>query len=213
MSVPERRRLQSEQCLSRLVAKEFKEERMFGIRFMKGMAASLATLGMMVPQTRLLADAPAPKASVGKTSQVNRIPDLALTAGGTMSGRVVDHSGNVIEGAKVVLKQGNKEIGQTVTNNEGTYSFKNVKGGVYQVSSGNTDGVFRVWSEKSAPPTAKGHALLMMGENGARGQFGSVDPTLVLLTAGVITAVVLSAIAISDLNTLKSDISKIPHSP
>ena len=53
----------------------------------------------------------------------------------------------------------------------------------------------------------------MMGENGARGQFGSVDPTLVLLTAGVITAVVLSAIAVSDLNSLKEDVSKIPHSP
>ena len=213
MSVPERRRLRSEQCICRLVANEFKEERMFGIRFMKGMAASFATLGLMFPQARLLADAPAPKAPVSKSTQVNRIPDLLLTSGGKMTGRVVDHSGKVIEGANVVLKQGNKEIAQTVTNSEGIYSFKNLKGGVYQVGSGNTDGVFRVWSEKTAPPTAKEHALLVMGENGARGQFGSVDPTLVLLTAGVITAVVLSAIAVSDLNSLKEDVSKIPHSP
>lgn len=186
---------------------------MFGIRMIKGMAAGLATIGMMIPQAPLFADAPAAKPSAGKQAQANRIPDLTLTQNGLMTGRVVDHSGHVIEGAKVVLKQGKKEIGQTVTNSEGVYTFKNVKGGVYQVTSGNTDGVFRVWSEKAAPPTAKEHALLVMGENGARGQFGAVDPTLVLLTAGVITAVVLSAIAVSDLNSLQNQIDELPKSP
>ncbi|WP_373650494.1 MULTISPECIES: carboxypeptidase-like regulatory domain-containing protein [unclassified Schlesneria] len=186
---------------------------MFGIRFVKGMAVSLAAFGMMVPQTRLLADTPAAKAPVAKAGKVNRVPDLVLTAGGTMTGRVCDHSGKVIEGAKVVLKQNNKEIAQTVTNNEGTYSFKNLKSGIYQVGSGNTDGVFRVWSEKTAPPSAKEHALLVMGENGARGQFGAVDPTLVLLTGGVIAAVVLSAIAVSEINSVKDTVNQIPISP
>ena len=188
---------------------------MFSIRFVRGMAVSLATIGMMVPQARLLAETPAAtsKGPVGKAAQANHVPDLQLTATGMMSGRVCDHSGKVIEGAKVVLKQGNKEIAQTVTDSEGGYSFKNVKGGVYQVTSGNTEGVFRVWSEKSAPPSAKASALLVMGENGARGQFGAVDPTLVLLTGGVIAAVVLSAIAVSDINSLNDKVSKIPHSP
>ena len=189
---------------------------MFGIRFVKGMAVSLAAFGMMVPQTRLLADTPAAKAPVSKASKpakINRVPDLVLTANGTMTGRVCDSSGKVIEGAKVVLKQNNKEIARTVTNNEGTYSFKNLKSGVYQVGSGNTDGVFRVWTEKTAPPSAKEHALLVMGDNGARGQFGAVDPTLVLLTAGVIAAVVLSAIAVSEINDLQDSVDKIPLSP
>ena len=105
---------------------------MFSIRLVRGMAVSLATIGMMVPQARLLAETPAatPKSPVGKAAQANHVPDLQLTAAGMMSGRVCDHSGKVIEGAKVVLKQGNKEIAQTVTNSEGSYSFKNVKGGV-----------------------------------------------------------------------------------
>ncbi len=186
---------------------------MFGIRFVKGMAVSLATLGMMMPQSYLLADAPQPKAPVNKAAQVNRIPDLILTEGGTMTGRVVDHTGKVLEGAKVVLKQDNKEIAETVTNKEGLYSFKNLKSGLYQPGSGNTEGVFRAWSEKTAPPTAKQHALLVMGENGARGQFGSVDPTLVVLTAGIIAAVVLSAITLNKVQQLENKIDKIPHSP
>ena len=187
---------------------------MLGFRLVRGAAVSLATLGLMVPQARLMADTPAAKAPVAKkAAQVNRVPDLALTTGGKMTGRVVDHGGKVLEGAEVVLKQNDKEISRTLTNHEGVYSFKSLKGGIYNVSSGNTEGVFRVWTEKSAPPSAKEHALLMMGENGARGQFGSVDPTMIVLTAGVIAAVILSALALEKIDDVNKQVSKIPHSP
>ena len=168
---------------------------------------------MLDPQGRLLADVPAPNIAVTKAPVVNRIPDLYLTEGGTMTGRVCDHTGKVIVGAKVALKQDNKVIATTVTNQEGHFQFKDLKGGIYHPVSGNTEGVFRVWPEKSAPPSAKGHALLVMGENGARGQFGSVDPTLVLLTAGVIAAVVLSAIAVNNINEVNNKIDNNPVSP
>jgi Carboxypeptidase regulatory-like domain len=173
---------------------------MNGFRFVKGAAVSLATLGMVFPQVTVLADGPA--TPVRKASQTAGAPDVALTSGATLSGRVVDHTGKAIEGAQVVVRQGKTEVAKTVTNKEGIYSFKNVKGGVYQVASGNTEGTFRVWAERTAPPAAKEHALLVMGENGARGQFGAVDPTLVLLTAGVIAAVVISAITLNKVNDL-----------
>ncbi len=184
-----------------------------GFRFVKGAAACLATIGMMVPQARILADAPPPKPEAGKTPQINHIPDLILTEGGTMTGRVCDKSGKVIEGTKVVLKQDNKVIGTTMTNKDGVYSFKNLKGGIYSPSAGNTEGVFRAWSEKTAPPSAKGHALLVMGENGARGQFGSVDPTLILLTAGVIAGVTVGALALSKINQVSDQVNNINASP
>ena len=177
---------------------------MAGIRFLKGAAVCLATLGIVLPQAPAMADnQPAGRvaAKVGTS-----IPDISLTTGGTFSGRVVDHTGKVLEGAQVSLRQDKKEISTTVTNKDGIYSFNNLKGGVYQVASGNTEGVFRAWTEKTAPPSSKGHALLVMGENGARGQYGGIDPTLILLTGGVIAAVVLSAITLSRVN-------KIPTSP
>jgi hypothetical protein len=177
------------------------------------MALSLATLGVMVPQLQVMADVPQAKAPIEKATQVNRIPDLRLTEGGTMTGRVCDHSGKVLEGAKVTLKQDNKVVATTVTNDEGLFSFKNLKSGVYHPVSGNTEGVFRCWTEKSAPPTAKEHALLVMGENGARGQFGTVDPTLVILTAGVIAGVVLGAIAVNKINNVQNSIDNLPSSP
>lgn len=186
---------------------------MFGFRFVKGAALGLATFGIVVPQTQLLADLPQPKPMVKKSTAAPRIPDVVMTAPGTVTGRVCDHSGKVLEGAKVELKQNNKTIGTAMTNKDGVYSFENVKGGTYRMASGNTEGIFRVWNEKTAPPTAKGHALLVMGENGARGQFGAIDPTLVILTAGVIASVVLSAIAIQRIDDVKNQVDQIPTSP
>lgn len=176
---------------------------MNGIRFLKGAAVVLATLGFVVPSPKLFADGgqKAQQQPV-KKAQKSQIPDVSL-AGGSFSGRVVDHSGTPLEGAEVVVKQGKNEVTRAVTDKNGVFTAKNMKGGVYQVSSGNTDGVFRLWTEKSAPPAAKGQALLVMGENGGRGQFGAIDPTIVLLTAGVIAAVVLSAIALDKINQLE----------
>lgn len=184
---------------------------MNAFRFVKGVAVSLATLGTVCPNLPVLADNPGATAAApaAKSVAAGTLPDITLGNGGTLSGRVVDHTGKVIEGAAVSLKQGNKEIAKTVTSKEGLYSFKNLKGGVYQVGSGNTEGTFRVWSEKAAPPAAKQHALLVMGENGARGQFGGVDPLQVLLIGGVAAAVIISAITLNKVN----DIPTKPASP
>jgi hypothetical protein len=173
---------------------------MKGMKLLKGAAVALATLGFVLPCPKLFA-ADQQKASAPAAAK-SRIPDVSLAAGGVFSGRVVDHSGTPLEGAEVVVKKDKKEVARTVTDKNGLFTVKEMKGGVYQVSSGNTEGVFRLWTEKTAPPVAKGQALLVMGENGARGQFGAVDPTIVLLTAGVIAAVVLSAIALDKINDL-----------
>lgn len=177
---------------------------MNGLRLLQGAAVALATLGFVVPSPKLFA---ADKAAAKKV-QKSQVPDVSLASGGVFSGRVVDHSGTPLEGAEVVVKQGKDEVTRTVTDKNGLFTAKNLKGGVYQVSSGNTDGVFRLWTEKTAPPVAKGQALLVMGENGARGQFGAIDPTIVLLTVGVIAAVVLSAIAVDKINDVDDKISQ-----
>jgi hypothetical protein len=181
------------------------------LKYMGRALAALAVFGMALPNAALRADAPQKSLPVAAAKKLpkGQLPDVTLAQGGVFSGRVVDHSGTVIEGAEVVLKQGKKEVARTVTDKNGLFSAKDLKGGVYQVSSGNTDGVFRVWTEKTAPPSAKGQALLVMGENGARGQFGAVDPTIVLLTAGVIASVVLNAIILNKVNSLQDQVNDL----
>jgi len=174
-------------------------------------AVALATLGLAMPAPVLRADTPKKSVPVASAKKLpkGQLPDVTLAEGGVFSGRVVDHNGAPIEGAEVVMKQGKNEINRTVTDQDGVFNIKEVKGGVYQVSSGNTDGMFRVWNEKSAPPSSKGQALLVMGENGARGQFGAVDPTIVLLTAGVIAAVILSAITLTKVNDVQDSVDSL----
>ena len=172
-------------------------------RFVKGVAVSFATLSMVFPQNGLLADGPqTPTRTAAKATRGVAVPDVTLTMGGTLSGRVVDHAGKVLEGAQVTVRQGKTEIGKTITNKEGLYTFKNLKGGVYQVASGNTEGIFRVWAERTAPPAAKEHALLVMGEKSARGQVGAVDPTMLVVAGGVITTVVLNSIILNKVDNI-----------
>lgn len=185
---------------------------MLSVRFMKGSAAFLAVFGMLIPQPWLHADSPESPAA-NTSAKVQRIPDLLLTKDGTMTGRVCDSTGKLVEGAKVELKQNNKSIGNTVASKEGQFSFKDLKGGIYHVRSGNTEGVYRVWTRPTAPPAAKEQALLVLGENGARGQFGATDPTVLVIAGGVIAAVAVSAVLLVKIDDLGSQVNQIPISP
>jgi hypothetical protein len=183
----------------------------FGL--VRGAAVSLAALGMVMPQAQVFAqDGNAAKSSIVTKSDAKLAADVVLIEG-AFTGRVVDHTGTPLVDKEVVVKQSGKEVARVTTNEKGVFSVKNVKPGNYVASTGNTDGNFRVWNEKTAPASAKGHALLVMGQNGARGQFGAVDPTLVLLTVAVIASVIISAIALGKINDLQDDVDQIPKSP
>lgn len=182
----------------------------FGL--VRGAAVSLAALGMATPQTQVFAQSGETKAPVVVKNDAKLAADVVLVEG-NFTGRVVDHSGTPLVNREVVVKQSGKEVARVTTNEKGVFSVKNVKPGNYLASSGNTDGSFRVWNEKTAPASAKGHALLVMGENGARGGFGAVDPSLLLLTVTVIASVIISAIALGKINDLQDDVDKIPKSP
>lgn len=185
---------------------------MNGMKLVKGAAIVLATLGMVLPGPVFAADGKAPGKDSIKIAKKGQIPDISLAAGGMFAGRVVDHNGNPLEGAEVVIKQNKKELARVVTDEKGVFSHPEMKGGIYQVSSGNTDGVFRLWTEKTAPPAAKGHALLVMGENGARGQFGGADPTLVLLALVTLATLVVAVISLDEIQDIK-DCCKDCQSP
>jgi hypothetical protein len=182
---------------------------MKGIRLVQGAAAALAALGLLLPPTPVRADnGPNVRTQTVSASAAKLAADVVLQKG-EFAGRVVDHQGTPLANREVIVREGKKDIARAVTNEKGVFSVPNLKPGNYTAGSGNTVGNFRVWSEKSAPPSAKGHALLVMGENGARGQFGAVDPTLVLLTAAIIATLIISIITLDKVNDVED---KIPDS-
>lgn len=138
------------------------------MKWIRTLVLALPTLVFATSNMRLWADGPK------TTSQKPQHPnvDVSLT-NGALAGSIIDPSGDTLKGAEVVIKQRGIEIARTVTDRNGQFTIEDVKAGVYQVSSGNTDRVFRVWSEKAAPPEAFGRALMMVGRTDGRGLSGA----------------------------------------
>jgi len=185
---------------------------MKGIRLVQGAAAALAALGLLLPPSIARADNGTSNSKVVNKTDAKLAADIVMQKG-EFAGRVVDHQGTPLPNREVVVKDGKTEIARARTNENGVFAVKNLKPGNYTAESGNTAGTFRVWSEKTAPPAAKGHALLVMGENGARGQFGAVDPTLVLLTAAVIATLVIAIVTLDKVNNLNDKENQESESP
>ena len=191
-----------------------------GFIFIKSALVALAMVGIVFPQTRILAEQKLSAAPLVKVVAENSVLDVSLGQSGSFNGRTVDHTGAPVKGAKVVLKQGKAEVGQSVTDSEGRFAVQNLKSGVYQVSCGATEGTYRLWAQQSAPPAAKSQGLLVLGENGARGQYGCCcddGSGIWLCTAGVVLAgVAVAALVIAITANNKSSSSTtivVPHSP
>ena len=191
-----------------------------GFAFLKSATVALAMIGVMFPQTRLLAEQKLPAKPAVKVLAQNTTLDVSLNKAGAFSGRAVDHSGSPIEGAKVVVKQGQVEVGQAVTDENGRFVVQNLKSGVYQVSSGPAQGTYRLWSEQTAPPSARTQGVIVLGEDGARGQCGQAGACdddgsgLLLCCAGtILVGVAIAALVIAISANNKSDNDPAPHSP
>lgn len=173
---------------------------------------ALAIAGVVFPKSQMLAAEQA-RANAIKVVPSSTIFDVRLGTEGKFQGRVVDHSGTPIEGAKVEVKRGSTVVAQTVTDREGIYSVKNLSTGQYLVRSGSTEGSYRFWSEETAPPSAKSQGLLVMGENGARGQYGVMDMNGIIVASAVAVALAASITALVIATNAKRSADNAFHSP
>jgi hypothetical protein len=159
--------------------------------------AALTTLGLMLSCPQVQAAPQTARPLVVQTTDA-KILDIGLKTSGTFQGRVVDHTGTPVANAAVVIRQGEKTVAKVQTDAQGRFAVAGLKGGVYEVASGKTVGMYRVWQESAAPPAAKEQALLVLGQNGERGQFGSLGGGTLLLAAVVVAALIVGIIALSD---------------
>jgi hypothetical protein len=175
------------------------------MNLVQGAAVALATLGLMLPAPQVMAAS----SSKPVIETVNAsMFDIGLQHG-VFAGRVVDHTGTAAKSAEVVVRQGEKVIAKTTTDETGRFEVKGLRGGVYEVASGKTIGTYRVWQQEVAPPAAKEQALLVLGENGTRGQFGGLRAGSIFIAATLVTATVLSIIAIDRANDANDKIDNL----
>ena len=119
----------------------------------KGLAVFLAVVGFCLPQPLLAAV---------QTDQSPAATDLALhrgSQGNVLAGRVLDQQGTPQVNTPVLLLAQGKVLAEARTDRQGSFSFANLRGGVYQVVSAGNVGVYRVWTPGTAPPSAQPLAL------------------------------------------------------
>jgi hypothetical protein len=150
-------------------------------RFVRGLVVALATLGMCFPEVVLAA-----------TPQLPAVVDVALADGGVLHGQVVDLQGTGVTGVPVSVKDKDRSVAAATTTADGRFSVQGLKGGVYQVAAGQGQGqgIFRLWTAKAAPPSAKNNAIVYT-------QLGTGGGFKMLLTNPIfIAGVVATAIAV-----------------
>ncbi len=163
---------------------------------MKPVFTSLVCLGL------LLAPAMQTQAELKQNKKkVAPIHDVTLSSNGSLQGLVVDTQGKSLGGAQVSIMRNNQKVASTVTDREGQFQVSNLTTGIYELRSGQGQGVVRVWSEKVAPPSAKSRVLLVNGKITARAQAGLFEEPRVIDYAILglsITGVALSGVALGN---------------
>jgi hypothetical protein len=135
------------------------------IRTFRSWVAAALCAGTAVPHAALAAPAGQP-----------RIADVALAAGGVLSGQVVDAQGAPRPQAPVAILAEGREIIRVAAAQDGTFAVSGLKGGVYEVATPGQHGVYRLWTPEAAPPAANAGVMLVAGGEIVRGQYGYPPP-------------------------------------
>ncbi|MEN6452072.1 MAG: carboxypeptidase-like regulatory domain-containing protein [Thermoguttaceae bacterium] len=151
-------------------------------RVVRAVAASLAVVGMCLPQAAFASAPPATPAVV----------DIALADGGVLRGQVVDLQGKgAVGNVPVTVKAQNREVAKAVTTADGKFAVEGLRGGVYHVSAGEGQGIYRLWSVNTAPPSAQNNAVVYTQNAQPRS-----TAKMLLANPIVIAGVVATAIAV-----------------
>ncbi|MDA0834504.1 MAG: carboxypeptidase-like regulatory domain-containing protein [Planctomycetota bacterium] len=185
------------------------------VRMIRNVAVALAVTGMVLPHPKVMADGL--KSNDGKESKTVTIHDVALAEGGVLNGVVRDAEGNPLNGAAVAIRQGNEVIASTISDENGEFIIEDLNGGVYVVNAGQSQGVYRLWTEDTAPPSAQTIVdMVSVDEDLVRGQYpglGGLDVFTLVTLGTAIAGVTLAAINLGEINDLEDKVDQLLASP
>lgn len=149
-----------------------------------------------------------PVRSEVKTQTIKPL-DVKLDKKAGFTGQLVNASGKPQSRAVVELRRDNEVVETIRTDKEGRFAFAGLRTGVYEVTAPDAAGLYRVWANRVAPPSAQHEVLLVQGDV-VRGQQAMLGPGAGLydghamrvlsnpwVFAGVIAAGVAIPVAIS----------------
>jgi hypothetical protein len=136
----------------------------------------LTSLGLIISGPALqagAADTASQRQSEGSQGRVPAVIDVALDAGGTLQGQVVDARGEAAPRTPVSIQQLDREVARAVTDASGRFRVTGLRGGTYRIVAGEATGAYRLWAANTAPPAALPSALVVAGDQQlVRGNLG-----------------------------------------
>ena len=133
-------------------------------RWTSTMAVSLACLGILIPHNVLADKLPSPT-----LSETPVVPDVTLTEDGNLVGQMVDTSGQPVSEHNIAIRSGKQIVATVTTDEQGFFTVHELRGGVYQITTGHGSSAVRAWSSGTAPPVAKNRLLVIDGVHTVRG--------------------------------------------
>ena len=160
------------------------------LRTLQSLAVVLSCVGMVMPTAALGAEVPAARPAAGI--------DVALSNGGLFVGQVVNTQGASQLGTPVALVYQGKVVVKTVTDKNGVFAAKGLRGGQYQVVTAGYTTSVRLWTAHTAPPTARHRAMVVTGSRVVNGQYSQPGGALSWMQAHplIVAGAVVTAIAV-----------------
>lgn len=150
-------------------------------RWFKWSATAAAAIGILVQPLAVRA---AELASAANRSA--QIQDVELSASGSLLGVAVNHQGLASPGMNVQVRQSGQVVGEAVSGPDGAFAIAGLRGGIYEVAAGQSQGHCRVWMPGTAPPSARPSLLVVDPQPTVRGQSRSLGKSAAWRTAGAI---------------------------
>ncbi len=153
------------------------------------LAVGLATVGFCMPQAVLEAAAPNQQTPVV-------VSDIQLQQGNVLLGQIVTPDNAAVVGVDVSLYSKNHRLVISKTDQRGYFAFPGLQAGVYHVIAPGGEGVYRAWTENSAPPAAKPAALIVTRRGTVRGQRAMRRFRNLLANPWIVAGIVATAVAV-----------------
>lgn len=159
-------------------------------RILRRAAVGIAASGLLAPTALLSAAEPAATVAPAMVS------DVALGGNGSLRGQVVNAAGAAVAGVNITVRQQETVIAKTSSGPDGKFEVVGLPGGVFRITTDQSEASVRLWATETAPPGARSSVLVVHDQAAVRGQsaLGRMLSRPLAIAALVATAVAVPVV-------------------